>query len=46
MRLAAFLLLTTIFLAGCNGGTVDLHALSNDSASIPRNGLNESASPV
>ena len=34
MRLAAFLLLATILLAGCNGGTVDLHALSNDSASI------------
>jgi hypothetical protein len=34
MRLAAFLLLATILLAGCNGGTIDLHALSNDSASI------------
>src|SRR4029079_14349774 len=34
MRLAAYLLLATILLAGCNGGTVDLHALSNDSASI------------
>ena len=28
MRLAAFLLLATILLAGCNGGTVDLHALT------------------
>ena len=34
MRLAAFLLLATILLAGCNGGTVDLHALTNDSEGI------------
>ena len=34
MRLAAFLLLATILLAGCNGGTVDQHALTNDSEGI------------
>jgi len=34
MRWAALLALVTILVAGCNGGTVDLHALSNDSASI------------
>ena len=34
MRRAALLLFVLLLLAGCNGGTVDLHAIQNDSEAI------------
>jgi hypothetical protein len=34
VRRAALLLFLLLLLAGCNGGTVDLHALKNDSDAI------------
>ena len=33
-RLLALLLVATVLLAGCNGGTVDRHALTNDAATL------------